>query len=747
MNRCFPYRRSLAIAALSSVLWAGYATSCAAQGDPAPAANPPPAEVRIKPSRANDPVVQALLESKPSTPKELLSAIDTLMELGAIAEADTLMKQLASQQLDEGALTCLAQQFGSGMFLKLALAPDLQPEGKQFADAVLAAAVRQARDPERLAALIEKLKSPDRAVRRSAIVRLQLGGDDALRALMAALADERQAAARPGVHEALVAFGSEALGPLLAVARSAEPKLQAEAIAVLGELGRSEAALYLLGPALLPDNAAEVRDAARLSLQMLLGRIPGSDEAATALERQARAYYEGQPRLHADPEGRAIVWRWDAQKSELSSELVSTAVVSLSIAAKLAGDASALAPHRRAAQLLYLGALIEEAAYRAGLGAPLPEGPDTAYDVLSGQSPAMLESLLAESLEHEHPAAAAAAARLLGKVGRPELLYLGSPQPSALVQAARHPDRRLRMAAIEAIFRLKPSKPYPGSSFVVDAVGYLAAAYGEPRALAADARPLEVELTAGLLATIGYEVEAATTDRDAVATVIESPDYELALIDFSLAAPTSGQLIERFRRDNRTSRLPIGIIASSEDLDRAERLSRRFPLTAVIIRAQTADALQYQTDLMMQKFGRVTFSAEERRAQARQALDWLAEMSQAPRGLYNLRRVESSLAAALSDPELGPKAAPTLAKLGTATSQRTLVDLASFATQPIGLRQAAAEAFAASVADFGPLLTTSEIRQQYDRYNNSETLDQDTQQVLASILDVVEARAVADSAE
>ena len=232
-----------------------------------------------------------------------------------------------------------------------------------------------------------------------------------------------------------------------------------------------------------------------------------------------------------------------------------------------------------------------------------------------------------------------------------------------------------------------------------------------------------------------------------MATAIESPDYELALIDFSLAGPTSGQLLERFRRDNRTSRLPIGIIASSEDLDRAERLSRRFPLTAVIIRAQTADALQYQTDLMMQKFGRVTFSADERRAQARQALDWLAEMSQAPRGLYNLRRVESSLAAALSDPELGLKAAPTLAKLGTATGQRTLVDLASFATQPIELRQAAAEAFAASVADFGPLLTTSEIRQQYDRYNNSETLDQDTQQVLASILDVVEARAVADSAE
>ena len=103
MNRRLPYRRPLAIAALSFVLLAGYAPCCTAQDDPAPAADPPPAEVRIKPSRANDPVVQALLESKPSTPKELLSAIDTLMELGAIAEADTLMKRLASQQLNQDA--------------------------------------------------------------------------------------------------------------------------------------------------------------------------------------------------------------------------------------------------------------------------------------------------------------------------------------------------------------------------------------------------------------------------------------------------------------------------------------------------------------------------------------------------------------------------------------------------------------------------------------------------------------------
>lgn len=750
MKRRLPLGHCFVVAACAAALSLGAAGRLPAQ-DETPESAPAPADARadarVKPSRAGDPVVRALLESKPSTPPQLVQAVDTLLELGAVAEADALMQRLAGEKLDDDVLAELAQQFGSGMFLKLALAPDLQPAGKQFADAVLSAADRQARDPKRLAGLIDQLKSPEPAVRHSATVRLRQGRETAINALVAALADEKQAEARPALRDALAAFDGEAILPLAAVARSAPPALQAEAIAVLGRVGGKDIAFHLMAPALLKEGDERVREAARASLESLLGRVPGADEAAAALERLARSYYDGSRGPQADLEGQTPEWRWDSQKSELVAARIPARTAALAIAAELAAGASELAPNCRAAQRLYLGALVEEAAHRAGLDAPLPEGPETARAVLAGQSVDVLESLLDESVEREHPIAAAAAARLLGQIGQAELLYRRSPQPSALVQAARHPDRRLRMAAIDAIFRLKPSKPYPGSSFVVDALGYLASATGAPRALAADARPLEVERAAGLLATIGYETEVATTDRQAIAAAYASPDYELALIDFSLAAPISGQLLEQFRRDNRISRLPIGIVASSEDWDRAERLVRRVPLTAVIIRAQNADALQYQTDMMMQRFGRVVVSADERRRQAAQAVAWLEEMSEAPRGLYNLRRIEASLVAALLDPELGPLAAPIVARLGTPSGQRALVNLASFATQPIELRQAAARAFATSVADFGALLTTGEINQQYERYNQSETLDRETQKVLASILDIVEARAVADQTE
>ena len=505
----------------------------------------------------------------------MLQAVDTLLDLGAIAEADELLKQLAGQQLDDEALAGLAQQFGSSMLLKLTLAPDLQPAGKQFADAVRTAADRLARDPQRLADLIEQLKSPESAIRRGAMVRLRSGRDASIQALINALADAQQAESRPALRTALAAFGSDAVQPLLAVARSGSPELQAEAIAVLGRIGSSQVALHLLTPALLKQSEAAVRDAARSALKATLGRIPSPHEASAALERVRPIVLRRPPQRRCRPGRKSPCLAVESAEVGTDERTRVGPGGGAGHCRRVGGrrQRTGAAGHGGAA-IVSGRALAEAAALAAGIDAPLPEGAGTAHAVLAGQDADVLERLLIESLETDHPIAATVAARLLGQTGQEELLYRRSPQPSALVQAARHPDRRLRTAALDAIFRLKPSKPYPGSSFVLDALGYLASGSGAPRALAADARPLDVQVAAGLLATIGYETEVATTDRQALAAVVASPDYELALIDFSLAWPTSGQLLEQFRRDNRTSRVPIGIVASSEDLDRAERLAR-----------------------------------------------------------------------------------------------------------------------------------------------------------------------------
>ena len=100
--------------------------------------------------------------------------------------------------------------------------------------------------------------------------------------------------------------------------------------------------------------------------------------------------------------------------------------------------------------------------------------------------------------------------------------------------------------------------------------------------------------------------------------------------------------------------------------------------------------------------------------------------------------MQDSVIAALCNPKLAAKAVAVLANINSAESQRALVELASRFTLPLALRQAAAKAFRQNIQKHGILLTTEEIRQQYQRYNESEKLDAATQHVLGLILDCLE---------
>lgn len=696
---------------------------------------------------SSDPAVLALMATKPSTPEELVNAIDTLIDLRAMHEARLLIKQLIDAKLDDAAWAELVEKTGSALFLRLAFINDLQPEGRQVSDAALSAADRRARDPERLAGLIDQLNDPSPAVRRGAMVRLTSGRTAGIQAIVAAMVDPKRAEQRPALRQALVRFGPEAIAPLQSLVRCDVPALELQAILAIGEMGRSELALDLLAPALAENTPAEVRAAARDGLVSLLRRMPDRDEAVKALTTMARRDFDASLNQQATDAQPVEVWQWDAEKSLLTPAELSPLVARLDKAAQRSGDALKLTARGRDARRIYLASLLEAAAYRAEADQPMAPRPDNVASLLEAEDSAVVEDLLDFALSSGHTVAAAQAAQALGDLGKAELLYHREPQPSVLVEAARNGDRRVRFAALSSIIRLKPSKPYPGSSFVIDALGYFAGSFGQPRVLAVDARPVELQTLAGLLTDVGYETDTAGTEREVVAETIASPDYLLALIDFTLAAPTSGQLLERLRRDNRTARLPIGIVASSDDLGRAARLAQRTPLAGVVIRTPDPAALDVQIQRLLNQVGRRMTGPEERRRQAEQAVAWLDELSSKGYEIYNLRRIETPLSRALWLPETSAPAARVLAALGTPTSQQSLLELAGQLTQPLEVRQAAAGAFAASVARFGTLLTSSQINQQYDRYNASELHDEETQRLLAGILDVMEARAAADQAE
>jgi CheY-like chemotaxis protein len=706
----------------------------AQQAEPPAAAEQPPA-----PPPITDPLVKALLETKPSTPAEMVQAIETLINLKHDAVAKQYVNQLLAANLDRDQMAALARQFGTPTFLRLSTRESLQPEGRQLADAVLGAYAEQARDPARLAELIERLKSSSADTRHLAMAELRRGGPIAVAALIGVLADPHRAEEHAMARTALVTLGSEATQPLTAVLSSDNDALRIQAIDVLRRLRYREAAPYLVLPAFGPNSSPELQSAAQAALADLLGRSVDLQAAAGLLYTQARTAYEAS--TVADPRGvqQREVWRWDADTQSPLAETIPVVAAELRTATRLSKNLAALMPDSPRVRRLYLSALLESAAIRAGLDQPLSKEEGTPYAVAAAAGPAAIEQVLAETMTENHLAAATAAAAMLGEIGSAELLDNRAPQRAVLVNAAYHPDRRLRYTAMNAIMQLGPTKPYPGASQVLADLAYFAGTGGTPKALVVDSRVQEASRLAGLLAGMGYDAEIATDGRAARERLASLPDFELVLVDLHLIRANIDEWLQQLRRDHRTASLPVGVLTPLEDQIVAQRIIEGDPLAAIFARPQDAAGMEFQVKGLLASHPHWVPLAE-RQQQAANSLAWLAALAAQPQSFYSLRSVAPAVERALFVPELTLAAAPLVADLGTASGQRALVAIASRGTAPVEARQAVAAAFAQGVARYGILLTNDEILAQYDRYNLSEAEPAESQQVLSSILDTLESR-------
>jgi CheY-like chemotaxis protein len=615
----------------------------------------------------------------------------------------------------------------------------LQPEGRQLSDAVLQAYAEQARDPQRLAELIERLKSSSADTRHRAMAELRRAGPVAVAALVGVLADPNRAEEHATVRTALVTLGSESAQPLTAVLNSDDDALRIQIIDVLRRLRHQEAAPYLVLPAFGPASSPELKSAAQAALADLTGRAHDLQTAASLLYARARTAYEASAVV--DPEGvqQREVWRWDAENATPVAEMIPVTAAELRVATTLSQDLYKLMSDSDRARRLYLSALLESAAIEAGLDQPLPTGEATPHAIASAAGPAAIEQVLAETMRENHLAAATSAAAILGEIGTTELLLNRAPRTSVLVEAAYHPDRRLRFAAVNAIDQLAPPQPYPGASQVLAALGYFAGTGGTSKAMVVDSRVQEAGRLAGLLATLGYDAEFHTDGRAARERLASLPDFEVVLVDLHLIRTNVDEWLQQLRRDHRTARLPVGVLTPLEDQILAQRIIEGDPLAAIFVRPQDAAGMEFQINRLLASNPRAVTLAE-RQQQAVRSLEWLTKLAAEQQWFYSLRSVAPEVERALFVPGLTSIAAPLVADLGTASGQRALVTLASRSTLPLEARQAAAAGFARGVARYGILLTNAEILAQYDRYNQSESEPAESQQVLSSILDTLESR-------
>jgi hypothetical protein len=210
------------------------------------------------------------------------------------------------------------------------------------------------------------------------------------------------------------------------------------------------------------------------------------------------------------------------------------------------------------------------------------------------------------------------------------------------------------------------------------------------------------------------------------------------MIDVGIEHPQIDTLIQELRRDPRTANLRIGLIARDGHFDRAEHVAGTDAMSMAFARPHDQKSVEWQLSQLATIAPTEFVDFAVRQREAAESLDLLAKLSQSSKKLYDVRDVQDAVLIALYNPKLSAKAVLILADLNSVEAQRALVETASRLTLPLELRKAAATAFRQSTQKFGLLLTTDEIRRQYDRYNQSEKLDAPTQKILGLLLDCLE---------
>lgn len=738
-----------------------------APGEAMPPMGAPPMgeEKKAKgPPPTDDIVILALRESNPTTPLQLMNAVKVLMDYSAHDEARLYLNKLLESKPTVGQLAEVQRRYGSAFFIRLTTEKRLAPEGERVALAIMDSARQLYNDPQRLRMLAKQTGDADAATRELAFVELRNAGSNAVAPLIEILGNKNLPDAQAHARDALVSLGTAAVEPMIAVLDSENDELRTQAIAVLTRLKTTRVVVFLLRPAYDPDENPRVQAIAREALKRLMGRVPSKADVENYLYEKATDYFAGQSPVEADEDNIVTVWRWDNEKgyavekfypanpeSILLPEIrgvdgvlkpVEPLPASSIMAARVAADLYALFPNTPAYKQLFLATNLEAGKLLAGLGSPLQIGPGSMHAAISQAGPAAIEDAMLWAMKNNHFVAAIAAAEVLGDIGDATLLSSVTGAPRGLAIALRHPDRRLRFAAADAIVKLNPPTSFAGASFVPETLGYLASTVGTRRVLIADPRTDMATTFGGLLGGAGYDVDVASTGDETLSLAFKQPDYEIIFLCDGIDHQDLLRTWKQLRKDPRTADLLIVFLAREENLLTMLEKSETDPLAHTMPYAHTRPTLDFQMAQIFRKAGLKFVPYAERQRQAVVALDHLAFMVNDPVATknYDVLRMEEPAISALRTPSLAVHAAPVVAGIATHNAQLALVELASDNNADILDRQAAAQAFAAAVKRRGVLLTTGEIGIQFDRYNASETQTEETQLVLASILDTIEAR-------
>jgi CheY-like chemotaxis protein len=538
-------------------------------------------------------------------------------------------------------------------------------------------------DPVRIQQHIERLSGPPRAFENS-VARLKDSGEYAIPFLVQSLRDPDQKALTQPILRALPQIGRPALNPMVIALRLRDQTTQRYLIRALGQIGYWQSVPYLLKIREDPDTSPEVRTAVDVSLSDLAAHgisIDPNLSAAEAFYRLAKAYYEDQESLRADPRlDTANVWYW--QEGMLQNIKVPTAIFNEIMCMRCCEEALLLKPDLKPALALWLAANFRREAQ-------LPNGqtdytrPDdypSALYFAQSAGPDYCLMALARAVDDGDPAVALGAITALHATAGPASIVGDQAGRQPLAEALSFADRMVRIRAALALGTALPQKPFHNYQNLMPVLNEALMLFGGARnALVVDPDAESANATAAALRAAGYEVIIEAGLFAGLEKVRnELPGLDVILIASDVTDPELGEALKELRSEFRFASVPVIVVVKPgagevvQDLVQGDHTLGQIPVEP------DPQRLADLVAAVSKAVGATPITPELGRQLALETTSVLALLAITNNPLFDVQDAEVALIAALGseDPTLRSAAAQVLGHLGTTAAQEAIAEIA-----------------------------------------------------------------------
>ncbi len=700
---------------------------------------------------------------RPSTTDEYWNALQFEIDVGKYDLAAGHLRNLLNYKPSDADLVKLVDEVGMAAFLRLRNIrnwsddPKVNQEARANVEQLIArvtdAVAKVRRDPGRIQGYIKNLTATPEE-NAYALRELAKSGAFVVPYLIDAL---RQASPEERVRylDALERLGPDTIAPMVAALDSNDANLQVDLIRIFRKrysastvrLIRREVVPNLWFLANSPSVSDEVRRHATAALSYFL-ETPADKllPARVELTRLAEAYY-----LHRFPfanPNAVTVWRWDGQhvvEGWAGAPAISADKAEEYYGVRFASQALLLDPTYVPAQVVLLSLILDKNQSRAGLDQTLERAAPRVHDLLGTVQSALVNAVLERALDEHRVSVILGALRDLGE--RKEVRALrpvGQIQPP-LVRALYYPDRRVQMAAAEALLQIPDSAASLATTRVVEVLRRAVAAEPEarqrPKVLIGYFNEDLRNRIATLVATAGYDAVAVGTGREMMQRLGQASDIALLLFEEELPNPGLAQLLGQLHADRFASQLPILLSAALPRGDIAGRLPAdptqremllgetarheeslrryvaRYPNVTVIPATLALDvkALKPLIQSRLDDPANPTLSAKEMKDYAERSIENLAHLARGEVPGYDVEPAGPTVLEALRAPsKLTPKgqgfAIEIAARIRREEAQIVLANVLADSKRTTAVRIAAANALVRNIQQFSPMLSRDLVR-------------------------------------